>query len=226
MAEKLRVFTFPCNENDIKAMESWLEDMAAEGYLIDQLLPAGIIHFSEQEPIQVRYCLLFTPDYKKKREITAHEQKVIDEQMRAGWEYAAKYGKYLIFMTDDDEVAEPVQDFDEILRVAKQEQKMWYINDLLLLVVLMIAVLPKIRWFSLVDFVVPFGILMSIVLRAINANELKKLQLKIVSGTYVTQKTDWKTNAGKYRVMNMFGIGSVILMWAGVIALFYVRIIL
>ena len=200
--------------------------MAAEGYRIDKLLPAGSIHFCKQKPVKIRCRLLLSPDYKQRRKITENEQNFIETKANEGWECIAKYGKYLIFITDDDEVAEPVQDFDEILRVAKQEQKMWYINDLLLLVVLMIAVLPKIRWFSLVDFVVPFGILMSIVLRAINANELKKLQLKIVSGTYVTQKADWKTNAGKYRVMNMFGIGSVILMWAGFIALFYVRIIL
>lgn len=226
MAEKLKVFTFPCNENDIKAMESWLEDLAAEGYLIDKSLPAGIIHFSEQDPVQVRYCLLFTPEYKQKREITANEQKVIEEQVSAGWEYVVKYGKYLVFMTESTEIAKPVQDFRAAVQDAKQEQKKLYKKDLVLCVLVMVAFLLNFSRLTLIDMVLPFGALAYIALQVVNAKEIKNLERKIASDTYTTQKADWKADVGRYKVMNAFGIGIFALLLIGVIALFYVRIIL
>ncbi len=226
MAEKLKVFTFPCNENDIKAIESWLEDLAAEGYLIDKSLPAGIIHFSEQDPVQVRYCLLFTPDYKHKQEITAHEQNMIDEQVSAGWEYIVKYGKYLIFMTESMEIAKPVQDFYAAVKDAKKEQKKWYKKDFALCVLLLVAFLLNFGRLTLIDMVLPFSILVHFALLVVIAKENKKLEAKIASGTYATQKADWKADVGRYKMMNAFGIGSFVILLIGVIALFYVRIIL
>ena len=212
MAEKLKVFTFPCNENDIKAMESWLEDLAAEGYLIDKSLPAGIIHFSEQDPVQVRYCLLFTPEYKQKREITANEQKVIEEQVSAGWEY-------VVNLTDEEGLIALLQD-------AKQEQKKLYKKDLVLCVLVLVAFLLNFSRLTLIDMVLPFGALAYIALQVVNAKEIKNLERKIASDTYTTQKADWKADVGRYKVMNAFGIGIFALLLIGVIALFYVRIIL
>ena len=226
MAEKLKVFTFPCNENDIKAMESWLEDLAAEGYLIDKSLPAGIIHFSEQDPVQVRYCLLFTPEYKKKQEITANEQKVIEEQVSAGWEYVVKYGKYLVFMTKNTEIEKPVQDFYATVQDAKQEQKKWYKKDLVLCVLLLVAFLLNSSRLMLLDMVIPFGVLVNFALLVVIAKENKKLEEKIAFDTYATQKADWKADVGKYKVMNAFGIGSLVILLIGVVTLFCVRILL
>ena len=226
MTDKLKVFTFPCNENDIKAMESWLEDLAAEGYLIDKSLPAGIIHFSEQDPVQVRYCLLFTPEYKQKREITANEQKVIEEQVSAGWEYVVKYGKYLVFMTENMEIAKPVQDFYAAVQDAKQEQKKWYKKEFALCALLLVAFLLNFSRLTLIDMVLPFGALVHIALLVVFAKENNILEAKIASDTYATQKADWKANVGRYKVMNAFGIGSFVILLIGVIALFYVRIIL
>ena len=226
MADKLKVFTFPCNENDIKAMESWLEDLAAEGYLIDKSLPAGIIHFSEQDPVQVRYCLLFTPEYKQKREITANEQKVIEEQVSAGWEYVVKYGKYLVFMTENMEIAKPVQDFYAAVQDAKQEQKKWYKKEFALCALLLVAFLLNFSRLTLIDMVLPFGALVHIALLVVFAKENNILEAKIASDTYATQKADWKADVERYKVMNVFGIGSFVILLIGIIALFYVRIIL
>lgn len=223
--EKLKVDCFPCFEDDVKAIEAWLEDMAAEGYRIDKFVTGGI-RFQKQKPARVRYRLLLSPDYAlNKRIITEHEQQVIDLHAKSGWECVAKRGNYLYFLAEDYTAPELDQDFHVILNAAKQKQKKWYVSDLLLCIFLLIVLVRNISVMSFIDLVTPLGVLLLILLRAYHAKELAKLQSKIVAGVYETETVNWKSNAKKYKMITGAGILAIVLLWAGVLGLLFVRII-
>ncbi|WP_125140667.1 DUF2812 domain-containing protein [Clostridium transplantifaecale] len=91
----------PVSTFDIKEIENWLEEMAAEGWFLKEAGPYAWL-FEAGEPENVRYRI--DPATEKKGKLD--EEKRLDyEEM--GWRYAATQRDfYHIFMSDDPETEE------------------------------------------------------------------------------------------------------------------------
>lgn len=123
--------TLPVDYLDIKGVQDWLEQMAREGYFLDDTT-GWWWHFNGGDPKEVRYRI--DPNLKKKKKIEP-EKKEDYETM--GWHYVLTYREYHIFMAEDRDTEELHTDCRvESMALKKLEKslKMDLISFLILLI--------------------------------------------------------------------------------------------
>lgn len=105
----------PCYKNDVLAMESWLEDMAAAGYMLKKFKWNGAV-FVEREPVQVRYRLLLAPENKlfNMGEPTLQDNFIAKHGVNE-WAYITSYGSLFVFLCRKTEISEPERDIINIM---------------------------------------------------------------------------------------------------------------
>lgn len=125
-AEKLkRIFKMPpCPAYDITGMERWLEEMAAQGYILKRFFTNLIAVFEVREPQNLRYALT---------SLSSNAFSVPDldpslEQLKAycadfGWQYVDHRGTFCIFVTDDENAVELHTDSDVEAMMLEQVRK-------------------------------------------------------------------------------------------------------
>lgn len=118
----------PCHSFDISAMETWLEDMAAKGYILSKDgFFMGFATFEKSRPQSVRYRLeatatpsgMFSSNYDP-------EDSLIQLYHQMGWTYQARRGQFFVFCTDDPNAPElntdPVVQAHTIQALAKYQR--------------------------------------------------------------------------------------------------------
>ena len=99
----------PCPPYDVEGMESWLSDMAAQGWKLEpDDFFLGIASFLKVEPAPVRYRLEASP---KRVSAWDDDGGVPDREAWElntdyGWEYAGRRGQFFIYRTADAEARE------------------------------------------------------------------------------------------------------------------------
>lgn len=109
MSEIKYTYRFPpCAKYDIAGMESWLEDLAAEGLYLDRDgLFLGFATFVPGKPAKLRFRLeatdtnggMFSPTHDPDEDTIAFHQDM-------GWEYRGRWGQFHIYVTDDPRAPE------------------------------------------------------------------------------------------------------------------------
>lgn len=98
----------PCPDYDIEGMESWLEDMAAKGYILEKDgFFAGLVTFVKTTPKKMKYRLeatatnggLFSSEHEP-------EADAIQMNQDMGWEYVARRGQFHIYASTDPNAPE------------------------------------------------------------------------------------------------------------------------
>ncbi|MBR2048065.1 MAG: DUF2812 domain-containing protein [Oscillospiraceae bacterium] len=98
----------PCSKYDIAGMESWLEDMAAQGLYLDRDgVFWGVATFVRGEPAALRFRLeatdtqggLFSPTHDPDDDVIAFHQEM-------GWEYRGRFGQFFIYVTGEPDAPE------------------------------------------------------------------------------------------------------------------------
>ena len=119
--------TLPCYRNDILAIEAWLEDMAAEGYMLKKLF-LSIAIFVECEPTKVRFRLLPKPANKllDMGGVPTVQENFIALRELEGWRHVASTSYYFVFYTKNTALPEPERDLYEIAFERYHEaKKVW-----------------------------------------------------------------------------------------------------
>ena len=114
----------PCYKNDVLAMEAWLEDMAAEGYMLKKIF-LSIAIFVECEPAKVRFRLLPKPANKlldMGGTPTVQENFIALRELE-GWRHVASTPYYFVFYTKNTALPEPERDLYEIASERYHEAK-------------------------------------------------------------------------------------------------------
>ena len=114
----------PCYKNDVLAMEAWLEDMAAEGYMLKKIF-LSIAIFVEYEPAKVRFRLLPKPANKlldMGGTPTVQENFIALRELE-GWRHVASTPYYFVFYTKNTALPEPERDLYEIASERYHEAK-------------------------------------------------------------------------------------------------------
>lgn len=104
MSEAKRIYRIPpCPRFDIAGTESWLEDMAARGFILDKdSFLFDIATFELGEPQSIRYRLeptgtnggILSPDFDPKADAVTLNQEM-------GWEYRGRRGQFHIYACSD-----------------------------------------------------------------------------------------------------------------------------
>ena len=119
----------PCYRNDILAIEAWLEDMAAEGYMLKKIF-LSIAIFVECEPTKVRFRLLPKPANKllDMGGVPTVQENFIALRELEGWRHVASTSYYFIFYTKNAALPEPERDLYEIASECYHEAKKRLVN--------------------------------------------------------------------------------------------------
>ena len=114
----------PCYRNDILAIEAWLEDMAAEGYMLKKLF-LSIAIFVECDPAKVRFRLLPKPANKllDMGGVPTVQENFIALRELEGWRHVASTPYYFVFYTKNTALPEPERDLYEIASERYHEAK-------------------------------------------------------------------------------------------------------
>lgn len=91
----------PCSPMDLEGIQSWLEDMAAQGWLLEQdSIFLGIWSFEKAHPQSVRYRLeIMRPSFWGDSDAPEAEAEEIARAM--GWEYICRYRNFYIYRSTD-----------------------------------------------------------------------------------------------------------------------------
>lgn len=99
----------PCDPCDVEGIQSWLEDMAAEGlFLIEDGVFCGVFSFERKSPRKVSYRLDVAQ--KRKPRFLDSGDELTDEELELyrsmGWEYLLRYGDFRVYRSEDRDAPE------------------------------------------------------------------------------------------------------------------------
>ena len=89
----------PCPDYDLEGWQSWLEDLAEEGYLPEKF-GTTFTYFNKAEPQTVRYRLQPLP---KQKTPTPEELSLTEEY---GWTYVGTHRYFAVFSSADPNTRE------------------------------------------------------------------------------------------------------------------------
>lgn len=206
----------PCPSYDIEGMESWLEDMAAKGYVLGQegIFP-GIVAFEKTEPKQYKYRLIASAhkyghrNSRLGRYAPVPDEKTQDFHREFGWDYVATRRDFSIYCAKDPNAPEMDSD-PQIQALAVGAAAKRQLVDIFCysLIVLMNAALTLwlgygyltgvrdyFRFSGLMFAVLWLLLTVQCVHSYIRLNRLKK---SLLSGQTLTHRSDYRRSAPKY----------------------------
>lgn len=201
----------PCPSYDVEGIQSWLTDMAKDGYLLEKDgMWCGFMSFEKTAPQFVRYSLQASkksdPFTDNDRFPTTEEQEISEA---FGWEYLTTYGQFYIYRTIDPN-ARPMNTDQEVLAmslnsVRKRERNSLIVSVISLLLWIFLLTRGSL-WVQIAEMGTPLSLLFLIVLiwsevsQIITFLQLHQLYRKIRDGGTIDNRKDWKKNAGAHRI--------------------------
>ena len=206
-------FYAPCSSLDIEAMQTWLEDMALDGYLLKKCSRATHRYqFYKIEPLKIRYRLTPVSDSMEEWNMRPDEEhSTLAEAF--GWEYVCSNNYFHIYRTYDEEAREihtdPAVQAESIRQLGRRiltTAAIWWSLPLIYIFLLLAFGSPYAFWRSLiVDRAgAQFMMVVLIVLALIRASaiiiRLHAIKKKLKQGFVPIHRKEWKPKAKLYRI--------------------------
>jgi len=211
----------PCPAYHVSQFQSWLEDMAMDGWILDQdPFFAGFAGFHRSEPKTVRYRLQPAP---KKAGIFARrdrQQEAIDLAKEYGWVYLGDYAGFFIFFTEDPAVPELNTD-PHVEGMALEEFRKRKRSNFISHLVVIAFYVGLMFWAGPISFTLTIPFWFPVLLIAVEAvnlylgcTELKQLKqlrhnLELNEGT--PSNSDWRSSKNLHWLTALFSSLLVIL---------------
>ncbi|MBQ3076864.1 MAG: DUF2812 domain-containing protein [Clostridia bacterium] len=224
--EKRRwIYRFPpCPWYDVEGVQSWLEEMAAEGFhLCKDGFWFGLVQFERGSPQQVRYRLQAA---EKQVSMWNDDGGYPDDESREltaemGWQFVSSYGEFFIYRADSREAVE--LDTDPTVQALALEkvrgrQKSSVVSYALWFILYPLARL-RFRWVSAwVSAGTP--IFLGTVWLALSLFwsqtrtlvRLSRLKKRLEAGEPLTRRSDWRSRATRHHFMRVFDL-ALLLLW-------------
>ncbi len=208
----------PCPEYDVEKLESWLQDMAKEGLVLEPEGEAfGFFGFTPGRPQVLRYRLQPKPHGEQGDIVPAQEARELASQF--GWEFVDDYRYFYIYRTTDPTAREMDTDYAvqaTALKVVRKGISTNLFSQLftLLAILYMQDNLGPIRFFvsvhpiitvSLVLF--PVFLLASLLRKALY---IRALERKLKAHTPLAHDTPWQPKALWHRLCRLGSVGMTV----------------
>ncbi|MBQ3206055.1 MAG: DUF2812 domain-containing protein [Peptococcaceae bacterium] len=200
----------PCYKNDVLAMEAWLEDMAAEGYMLKKLF-LSIAIFVECEPTKVRFRLLPKPANKllDMGGVPTVQENFIALRELEGWRHVASTSYYFIFYTKNAALPEPERDLYEIVSERYHEAKKSLVMEAATILcaiaslgMLNALTLSNIVWYGTLVFLLIFWLFFYAA--GVSIYEMFRWKkIKNVLESEDINRYDWRDSAGFHKASTM-----------------------
>ncbi len=212
MDRKTYTFYAPCPVLDIEAMQTWLEDMSMEGYLLKNCSKARHkFQFYKIEPLRTRYRLTPVSDKIEEWNLRPKEEFVsIVETL--GWEHVCSHYRLHIFRAYDEETGEiytdPAVQSQAIRKLGWRVIRtalVWAAVPLVFLLIIFAFGGADSFWQSLlldsvgIQIVLSYFALVAMVKSTVELVHLYPIYKKMQCGRGTVERKEWKKNAPVYR---------------------------
>lgn len=212
MEVKTYTFYAPCPVLDIEAMQTWLEDMSMEGYLLKRCSKARHkFEFYKIEPLRTRYRL--TPVSNKIEEWNLRpNEEFVSITDAFGWEHVCSNYRLHIFRAYDENAREihtdPVIQAQTIRQLGWRILKtalIWLIIPLVYFFVIYAFGGTNYFWQSLlidsmgIQIILAYFVLFAVVKSALELMRLCPLYKQLKRGHVPIKQKDWKKKASVHR---------------------------
>ena len=212
MDVKTYTFYAPCPVLDIEAMQTWLEDMSMEGYLLKGC--SGARHrfeFYKIEPLRTRYRL--TPVSNKLEEWNLRpDEEFVSITEAYGWEHVCSNIRFHIFRAYDEEAREihtdPAVQTQAIrqlgLRIIKTAL-VWLLLPLMYILIILTFGGTNNFWQNLIverkgiQITMAYFVIFAAVKAMVELVRLSKLYKQLKQGYAPVNRKEWKKNASLHR---------------------------
>lgn len=201
----------PCPYYDIEGMESWLESMALEGYILcEDGFFAGFVTFMKGLPSRIRYRLEAAPRgtgiWSDNGDRPDNELILISKE--CGWEFVSSCRDFYVFSSQDAEAREMSTDSEvhalQINLLRKRVQ-----NSFLLMLVMIVYYFLNLTernvFTSIIDIGTGLYLLGFFLLAWVFGNNqakilhLRRLKRQLAIGEVLSHKKNWRRRAGYYK---------------------------
>lgn len=211
MAEKIkkRRLLEPCPAYDVERIESWLQDMAKEGWVLegDSAYWLGFFTFVKREPQDIRYRL--EPKTERHSDfLNSPDEDAVELYKEYGWEFVTQFHYFYIYRTADPNARELNTDY-AVQATALKQIKRNTISALINQLIIAIWWIP--RWINeafrmLVSFdwsIFPAFCLMLITAVTVAAKDffhIRKLRKQLNNNIPLDHNKPWRKNANLKRL--------------------------
>lgn len=213
MTGKTNAFYAPCPVLDLEAMQTWLEDMALDGYLLKGW-DRGRHRFAfySIEPLPTRYRLIPVSDPIEAWNVRP-EEGFVSIMETFGWEYVCSNDSVHIFRTYDEDAREihtdPAIQTQQIRQMGWRILKtalIWLAIPLVYLLVVYVFGGRDHFWQSLlldsagIQIILAYFVAIAVVRSAGELRQLCPLYKRLKQGDAPIKRKDWKKKAPAYRM--------------------------
>lgn len=209
----------PCSAYDVEGTESWLEDMAARGFVLSRdgfFLGAGI--FEKSEPKKLRYRLEAA---ERKSTLLSDYDELPDEDAlelseKEGWQYVAMRGQFFIYRTQDENAVELNTD-PQVQAMSLNKVRKAVIWNLIYWILWIFVLIPIVWRISPVLLMLELGLAKSLLTFAVVAFTLGfsarrvvllcRLRKRLKSGQAVKRVKFRSKSALRYWLFHILGAG-------------------
>ncbi|MBQ8834400.1 MAG: DUF2812 domain-containing protein [Oscillospiraceae bacterium] len=215
----------PCPSYDVERLESWLQDMAKEGLVLEPESECfGLFGFTPTTPQNLRYRLQPKPENDSNG--IAPDQEARDIAAEFGWEFVDSYGHFYIYRSSDPHAREMDTDLEiqsTALKTVKQGFSIQLLSEFISILVtynllenaglfrFLISLSPI---YSLALVLLPVSCIASILLRAVH---VCKLQRKLKEHTPLNHNLPWKPGIRANWIRRLASLGILALSLAVVL---------
>lgn len=210
MADKVkkRRLIEPCASYDVERIESWLQDMAKEGWILEgeSAYWLGFFTFVKAEPREIRYRL--EPKTSRHSDwLNSPDEDAVELYREYGWEFVTQFHYFYIYRTADPHTRELNTDL-AVQATALKQIKRNTISSLINQVIIFVFWIP--RWineafrmlvsFDLSIFPAFFAMLVTAVIVAVkDFLHIRKLRKQLKNNIPLDHSKPWRKHANLKR---------------------------
>lgn len=199
----------PCDPSDVEGIQSWLEDMAAEGlFLIADGVFCGVFSFERKSPRKAKYRLDVAQ--KRKPRFLDSGDELTDEELELynsmGWEYLLRYGDFRVYRCEDRDAPELNTESEThaiTIGLLKQQHRSSFIYAVLMALFWVFFAHSALRYGFRIAASIGMIFLLCVhgtILDAWVTNFLRLLRFRryekrLLAGDSLNHRVDWKKNA-------------------------------
>ena len=213
MEVKTHTFYAPCPVLDIEAMQTWLEDMSMEGYLLKSCSKGRHkFEFYKIEPLRTRYRLTPVSDKIEEWNLRPDEEYASITEAY-GWEHVCSNIRFHIFRAYNEDAREihtdPViqaQAIRQLVRRIIKTALVWFSLPLIYLLMLFALGGANSFWHNLIigrtgiHIMMAYFVLFAMVKAVFELVPLSRLYKRVKQGYAPVNRKEWEKKAPIYRV--------------------------
>lgn len=199
----------PCAPCDVEGIQSWLEDLAADGlFLVEDGVFCGIFSFERKSPRQVKYRLDVAQ--KRKPRFFDSGDELTDEELELyrsmGWEYLLQYGDFRVYRSMEPNAPELNTESEThaiTIGLLKQKYRSSFMSSVLYAVTVLLLSNGVLRYpcretatIGLLFTACTYGVILLVWIQCLlQLFRFRRYEKRLLSGDELNRRIDWKKTA-------------------------------